>query len=333
MPSAIKTTKEVKTYNEKIIRNILKQEREATALQLATLSGLSVATCGTLLKGFVKRGEVFETEAELSTGGRRPRIFKLNLEYEILVGMGIKTEGGKSSIDVVVANLLGEAIETVRNQTLSITVEEITASLEQVIQKYPTCTKVAIGIPGVVRDGRIEYCDAPNLAHTDLLALLRSTFDLRFSIENELTFSLLGFYNKQAYKEPKTIGLLTLVDGHPPGVRFILDGKPYKGNSNFSGEIAALPVERSSAELVRKIHNPEEYLETVSKILISITTIINPHSIVLTGELLRFMDITDLKKKCLEWLPSSHIPHLEIMEDAVDCYFNGLIDALLELQE
>nr|WP_318539116.1 ROK family protein [Terribacillus saccharophilus] len=330
MSDVINTTKAVKIQNEKIIRNILRQKREITALQLSKISGLSVATCGNILKSFVSRGEVFETETELSTGGRRPRVFKLNVDYEILVGMCIRTEGGKNAIEVVIANILGEEIETVCKQLLSITVDEIILLLEEITKRYPTCTKVAIGIPGVVRDGRIENCDAPRLAQIDLVSLLRRKFNLSFYIDNELTFSLLGFYREQSYSNPKTIGLLTLVDGHPPGVRFILDGKPYAGNSNFAGEISLLPVDSNPQELVRKIHEPKEYLEPVSKILTAITAVINPHSIVLTGELLRIMDIADIKKRCMEWIPSSHLPQLEVMADVTQCYFNGLIHVLLD---
>lgn len=330
MSDAIKTTKAVKIQNEKIIRSILRQKREVTALQLSKISGLSVATCGSILKSFMTRGEVLETETEQSTGGRRPRVFKLNAHYEILIGMCIRTEGGKNAIEVVIADMLGDKIETVCKQIPSITVDAIILFLEDITKRYPAITKVAIGIPGVVRDGRIENCDAPGLAQTNLVSLLRRKFNLSFYIDNELTFSLLGFYREQSYSDPKTIGLLTLVDGHPPGVRFIIDGKPYAGNSNFAGEISLLPVDSNPQELIRKIHEPTEYLEPVSKILTSIMALINPHSIVLTGKLLRIMDIADIKRKCMEWIPSSHLPKIEVMADVTQCYFNGLIRVLLD---
>ena len=78
-------TKMVRKINSDVIRKVLRKNEELTKAEISSLTGLSIATCGNLLKLMVESGEVIEGELEQSTGGRPARRYRYNVEKNLLL--------------------------------------------------------------------------------------------------------------------------------------------------------------------------------------------------------------------------------------------------------
>lgn len=62
----------------------------------------------------------------------------------------------------------------------------------------------------------------------------------------------------------------------------------------------------------------------------SLTAVINPKTIALTGEQFRQEDVQHILESCLEIIPAEHMPQLILLDDPDDDYMNGLIAITLE---
>ena len=78
-------TKMVRKINSDVIRKVLRKNEELTKAEISSLTGLSIATCGNLLKLIVESGEVIEGELEQSTGGSRHADIVIMLEKNLLL--------------------------------------------------------------------------------------------------------------------------------------------------------------------------------------------------------------------------------------------------------
>lgn len=62
----------------------------------------------------------------------------------------------------------------------------------------------------------------------------------------------------------------------------------------------------------------------------SLTAVINPRTIALTGEQFRQEDVQQILESCLEIIPAEHMPQLILLDDPDDDYMNGLIAITLD---
>lgn len=65
----------VKRINQELIKEALKAMKQGTKAAVASVTGLSIATCGNILNELVETGEVIETELEASSGDARQGVF------------------------------------------------------------------------------------------------------------------------------------------------------------------------------------------------------------------------------------------------------------------
>jgi hypothetical protein len=154
----MRTTK-VRELNTEKIRNCLKRLNNATKLELSEKTGLSVATCGNLLREMLKTEEVYEIAPAESTGGRPSKRFVYNSNYKFVSGIYLRMEGTKRTINVNVSNLIGENIDDISYDFEDITLQDLEFVIELILKKYPKIAVIALGVPGVVKNGYLGYCD------------------------------------------------------------------------------------------------------------------------------------------------------------------------------
>lgn len=148
----------VKRINIELVKNTLKTMEYGTKSSIASVTGLSVATCGNILNELLQTGEVIETELEEPNGGRPARRYKFNADYSYIVCLYVKTEGGVNSLTYGIANLIGEVIEEKTMILDLIDYDVIDNQIEELIEKHGNIKAIGIGIPGVVHKGVIGVC-------------------------------------------------------------------------------------------------------------------------------------------------------------------------------
>ncbi|KAB7672168.1 ROK family protein [Bacillus sp. B1-b2] len=330
MNSFIRNTSQLKRMNIELVKNVLKTQGISTKAGIAKQAQLSVATCGTILNELVANGEVLEKEPEESSGGRPAIKYEYNANYGFIINLIVRVEVETFTMQYNVVNLVGEVITEVKQEVESITVDEIDRLIETIIEEYNNVCVIGIGIPGVVNAGVIGVCDISELIGINLGFYLEEKYNVLVTVENDMNITGYGFYHEQEYEEEKTFAIVTFPKNHFPGASFIVDGLILSGNTKFGGEISFLPFGVKRETQLKQLNTEEGFIQLAIKTLTSIIAIINPVTIVITGELPKEEQINQLYTGCLEYIPKEHMPNLLIQNDTQNEYLAGLATFSLE---
>lgn len=326
MSSAI----ELKHLNIERVKTILRSRESCTKISLANATGLSVATCGNILKELLATGEVIEINLAESTGGRPSRRFVYNKDYSHVLVIYARIEQGKESLVYAVANLIGEVIFEGRTEYDRLTLGDIDDIVKQFIAKYPTIKVLALGLPGVVKDGRTEICDIGSLSNIDFVQYFDNRYSVAVAAENDVNCTALGYYNKARYAEDENLVYVYYPIGSCPGAGIIINGQILAGTTNFAGEVAYLPHYVNSGEGETPQTDAIPFVQSVSKTVQSINCLINPETIVLSGFCFTDEMVSSIQQALESLVPQAHMPGIAYEVDIHESYTYGLITIALE---
>ncbi len=326
----IHNTIHVKQINTEVIKKTLKSLTSATKANLAQATGLSIATCGTILNELLTTGEVLEHEQEDSHGGRPAKKFMYNAHFSYIACIYIKAEETRHSLTYTVANSIGQYIESGHEEVSSVNATIIDHLIERLIHTYGNIKAIGIGIPGVAHQGMIQICDASELIGVPLESQLNEKYGIDIIIENDMNLTAYGFYQKQQYDQDKTIAVVTFIKGSFPGAGLMIDGHIHKGNTRFAGEISFLPFGITREEQYAQLHQSSTFIPLAAKMLISLIATINPEKIALTGDQIHSEQVKDLYNACLEYIPVEHMAELHMLKEPDQDYMHGLVSMTLE---
>ena len=326
----VNNTIRVKQVNVELIKTALKALKFGTKLTLANVTGLSVATCGNILNELLERGEVIEADLEQPNGGRPARRFIYNANYSYIACIYVSNEGGIYRTIHAVTNLIGEIIEEHSVEVEIINYEVIDNLIEKLIYNYENIMAIGIGVPGLVHRGVIVACDMEELVDIPLATRLKAKYNLEITVENDMNLIVYGFYKKQNYDEVKTIAVVIFPRDNCSGAGIMVDGHIIRGNTNFAGEVSYLPFDISRGEQIKQLNNVDNVSPLMVKTIVSIIAVINPETIVVTGNLIRLDMLEKFSNGCRATIPQEHMPQIIIQENMQDDYINGLISITLE---
>lgn len=326
MSSAI----ELKQLNIERVKTILRSKESCTKISLANATGLSVATCGNILKELLATGEVIEINLAESTGGRPSRRFVYNKDFSHVLVVYARIEKGRISLVYTVSNLIGEVIFEGRAEYDGLTLGDIDDIVNEFIGKYPTIKVLALGLPGVVKDGRTETCDISSLSNIDVVQYFEERYSLSVAAENDVNCTALGYYNKAGYAEDENLVYVYYPIGSCPGAGIIINGQILVGVTNFAGEVAYLPHYVNSDEGETTQIDTLPFVQSVAETVTSINCLINPKTIVLSGFCFTDKVVASIRQAVESLLPQVHIPYIAYEVDIHESYTRGLITIALE---
>ena len=326
----INNSSRVKQINVELVKTALKAVPFGTKLTIANATGLSVATCNTILNELLERGEASEADFEQPNGGRPARRFMYNANYSYIACIYVSNDGGVYQITHAVTNLMGDSIEENSIEVKIINYEVIDTLVESLINRYENIKAIGIGIPGIVHRGIISAVDIEELMDVPLATRLKDKYNLKVIVENDVNLMAYGFYKKQNYDEDKNIAVVNFPKNNGAGAGIILEGHIIRGNTNFAGEVSYLPFEESREEQLKQTSCADDFFPFMVKTIGSIIVIINPETIVLTGGLIRSNMQGEFSIACKKRIPHEHMPQIRIEENMQDDYINGLVAITLE---
>ncbi|MFS0869139.1 ROK family protein [Paenibacillus xylanilyticus] len=325
-------TMRVKKMNQELVRQTLKTMRQGTKSMVAQATGLSVATCRSILLDLLDAGELVELDLEESSGGRPAQIYKYNENYSYIVCLMVKAGIDQHSITYAVVNLAGEAVEKGCEMTELEQMNDafIYQLIDRLIENYPQIRAVGIGVPGAVHQGVINVSDIPNLVHVPLAASIREKHGVEVIVENDMNLTVYGLYQKQEYEDEKSIVVATFIEGSFPGAGIMIDGHIHRGNTRFAGEIAFLPLGLTHDEQFRQLHNRDTFHPLAARAISSLIVVMNPETLALTGNLVQPADVDIIRNECLKYIPEMHMPQFRLLDEPDEDYMYGLITMTLE---
>lgn len=329
----ISNTAQVRSYNIEIVKNALKALPYGTKNTVSKLTGLSVATCNTLLNELAETGEILEVQDMTSTNsvGRPAKEYRFNECFSYILCIYATTIGGHRKLHYGVMDLLGQIVESESVDKKLLDYQEIEELVAALIQKYPSINAIGFGIPGIVnREMTVEGCDIEALNGCPLRRRLMDQFGVDVVVDNDMNLIAYGFYQEEAPEEDSSMALVSFFEKVCAGCGIIINGTIFHGSTNFAGEVSYLPFEMNHTEQLQLLSTREGVLKLVSKMLSSLAAVINPTQIVLTGSPIQEDMLEELIELCEVCIPEQHMPKLRYSADIDHYYLQGLCALTLE---
>ncbi|MBR5470924.1 MAG: ROK family transcriptional regulator [Oscillibacter sp.] len=325
---------EIRQWNIERIRNAVQHHETCTKADIARETGLSMATCSTALKEMQENGEIVKVD-QIGIGiGRPSDLFAYNRDFLHVLCIAIYEDDHMINIELSVADALGTPIHSKHFIRHDLHVNDIETLVKQHIDDDALIKSVGIGIPGVVVDDVIEFCDIKPLEKVNFAQLFSQQYHVDVTVKNDMNIVTYYLYHKDSncpgdfavmyYPDYKATGYV--------GCGIVVDGRILRGNSMFSGELFHLAsaygisfdeqknmlLERSSFQKLAALH------------LMSVICTVNPSNAVIMGNHVTQEDIDAIRQLCLEHISSRHLPALEFSNDIYTHYSNGLIRQTLD---
>ena len=331
MKQIVSNTAQVKNYNVQIVKNAFKALSSGTKTTISRITGLSVATCNTILNELDATGEILEVSSESSSVGRPAKVYRFNENYFYICCIYMSYENNQNILNYAIVNLLGNVIKDESMIKDCIDYDEIENLVQELIHQYKNIEAIGLGIPGVVtRKNVIDFCDIEELANCALAERLADKFGKHVVIENDMNLIAYGFYQAEEYEENTSIAVVSFFKDNWPGSGIIVDGHIIHGNTNFAGEVSYLPFGCTHNEQKQLLKDRAGIIQIASKAICSLAAIINPETIVMTGKILTDSMLKEICNSISEVIPTTHIPQVILENNINKYYLNGLSSMTLE---
>ena len=332
----ISNVNQVKNHNVALIKNTLKSIESGTKNTVSQLTGLSVATCNTILNELALTGEIIETASAAPTIGRPPKSYRFNESFAYVLCL-FTFEEGEFTLNSAVTDLLGTIITDDTKSYPKITTKVILEYIAEKIEEEPRIRYISLGISGFYYNNKVQSSGIADINGVDLKSIIEEEFGLPCTIENDTNAMAFGVYSyadrlAECREENKNIALLAYFKGRSPGSGIIIDGSIHIGNTSFAGEVSHLVFKNIASPIdldhfVDEEEHPfpaENVLESASTCLVALTCTVNPDTVVFTGEAMNDDMLIDIRKEAEKYIPCEHIPHLVYGSDVRKYYFWGL---------
>lgn len=212
----------------------------ATITDLSKELNMSIPTTTKFVNEMCASGYLDEY-GKLETGeGRRPNLYGLNAESGYFIGVDVK----KFSISIGLMNFKGDLVEHDENidfksentsEALDFICQQITSFIDKTDVDSSNILNANINLSGRVNPETGYSYSFFNFSEEPLTKILSDKLGLPVSIENDSRAMAYGEFAKGCVKGEKNVLFINASWGLGMGI--IIDGKPYKGKSGFSGEI------------------------------------------------------------------------------------------------
>lgn len=325
MKHQIKSVNEVKNHNTLLILNALKKMPFGTKSEVAAETGLSIATCNTILNELTRSNRVFETAGDAPASGRPPKLYEYNANCAHVCCVYLTHENFHKLFHFAFVNLLGEIIERGELEFEYIDGNTVVNTLEELISRDPLISKISIGFSGYLMEGKITSSGIPELWGFPIKKVVSEHFQMETHCNNDMNLITYGLFHSISPHSRDPFCAIALFKGRCPRGGCIVDGEIVKGFSNYAGEV--LHLNASSEPFWSDIS--KHYDEAVKKsalIVSSYITVVNPRMIVMTGLNASGNMVQDIITECKKEILPEHIPDIIYIEDVSNYYIKGLFE-------
>lgn len=326
----MKDSADIRKVNKHKIQKILWEGGQYTKQQLSVKTGLSIATCNTLLNEMEQSGEVTGEKRRLQDVGRESVCYRINEDFETFLCIYFELLDGERVLTLYLLSAVGNILEQSRKHLEVIDYDAVAAEIERVHGQHQNISQMIVGTPSIAENGVIRHSDIPELEDTALVKRLEQDFHIPVYMENDMHLKAYGYYRKCG-REDETVTLANFPAHVLPGTASVHQGIILKGKNQFAGMVGFLPygiqLEEELGVLEKSTCRP-----LVSKAVTAVIAVINPGIIVLTGNLLSKESLKWLRQDCLRYIPEEYMPVLVYENDLDGYYLEGMYQKALDLK-
>ena len=327
----MKDSADVKRENKSQIRRLLISGNSYTKQQVAIQTGLSVASCNTYLNEMAITGEVIGEKQKLHDVGRNAVVYKLNEDFERILCSYFEFIQGVKSITTAVFSPIGRLLHQQTNQYDILDSTIIVQNIFDALERFPNVSQIVVGTPSIAENGVIRHSDILELENVPLKALLEENFRMPVSIANDMHYKVYGYYRQEQISD-KIVTLINYPSGVLPATATVHKGVLLTGKNLFAGMVGFMDYGMSQKQQIEKLHRPtaEPFIVQATVALISI---LNPHQLLFTGDLLQESDLKRIYTACEKSIPREYMPDFVFLPSTEEYYLKGMYWAAIDRKE
>ena len=327
----MKDSAAIKKENKTLIRRLLVSGESFTKQQIALQTGLSVASCNTYLNEMEAAGEVIGEKQRHRDVGRAASAYRLNEDFESILCVYFELIRQTKSLSAAVFSPSGNIRYRNVRALARLDAAAVEQEIETLLGQFPNCSQILVGTPSIAENGIIRHSDIPELEDVPLKAVLEAKFHLPVFLANDMHYKVYGYY-RQEQCEDKIVTLVNYPSGVLPGTATVNKGVLLTGKNLFAGMVGFLDYGMDRKEQIQLLYRPtaEPFIVRASIALISI---LNPHRLLFTGDLLEKGDLERIDRACRKWIPEEYMPEFVFIPSTEEYYLKGMYWTAVDRKE
>ena len=321
----------IRKENKKAIYQYMLNGNQYTKQQVSAQTGLSVATCNTLLNDMATQGLITAASKQAGEVGRSSVLYQINEDFESYLAVHFFVVNHQRWIEYLILSPSGKIRAKVSGKYDVVDFGQVESVIEKALQDYPNVSQIIIGTPSIAQFGEIRHCDIPELENVSLVEKLEQRFTLPVAMENDMHHKAYGYY-KLSGNEEDVISLGYFSDHVLPGTATIHKGTIIRGAHSFAGMTGFLPYDVSKEEQLAMLE-PDTCIPFITKSICAIIVLLNPGTIVLTGNLVNEAMLERVIEKCKEDIPTEYLPEFKIADSFDKYYYEGMYQLAVDRKE
>lgn len=318
----MKDSAAIKRENKAQIHRLLLSGEAYTKQQIALQTGLSVASCNTYLNEMENSGQVIGEKQKLHDVGRNAAVYKLNEAYESILCIYFELIQGIKSITTAVLSPTGRLLHREVCRLDPLDADGVTQAVAQAVKQFPNTSQIMVGTPSIAEHGVLRHSDIPELENVPLKDILEAAFRLPVFIANDMHYKVYG-YSRQEQLSDQIVTLVNYPSGVLPGTATVHKGVLLTGKNLFAGMVGFLDYGMSREQQLQTLHRPGAE-PLIVQAAIALISILNPHRLVLTGDLLQENDLERIRAACQRCIPSEYMPDFVFIPSTDRYYLMGM---------
>ena len=228
----------IRDINRQIVLNYVRDRSPISRAEIARQTDLHRSTVSVIVDNLLVDGTITEIGEGVSTGGRKPKLYKLRTGEPSAIGIDLTPR----TTTIAVADLAGNILEKETFST-SPDVEFMTA---QILDRVTRLTKsngnagleIGLSVPGLVdsRTGEVFHIPYFDWRNWDICSKLELATGSRVTVENDANATALAelWFGHELVRKTDTFLMVLVGDGIGTGI--IFDGQIYRGEKGAGGE-------------------------------------------------------------------------------------------------
>jgi predicted NBD/HSP70 family sugar kinase len=321
---------QLKEYNLRVVRQAIKSLRTATRQQVATAAGLSTVTVATLLQSLIDSTEALVGDSIPSNGGRPSVQYHFNANHSHILVLFTRETDGQDTVYYRVADLYGSIIDAGERAMTPDSLMAFEPLIDRMIERHPNIRSIGFCLPGIEINGTVVTTDYPALVGTPLIPHFQQKYGLPVLFENDVNAAAVGFAQLHPLAPLDTIAYLYFPKKYPPGSGLLIEGKLFRGKAHYAGEVSYLPlsIDWMDPGLYSSLENSTQ---AVARVITSLSSVLNPHRVVLQAEFLGEDGLKGIQACCERLLPEAARPELIRSTDFTGDLQAGIVSLTLGL--
>lgn len=318
----MKSSADIRKDNKKTVYRFMLNGKSCTKQQVSQGTGLSVATCNTLLNDLCAQGIVTGERKQLAEVGRSSVLYQIRPGHESYLAIRFTLAGGKRWVESLVFSATGQVLSKSLQPADSVSCMLLEEIVSEAAAAYPNLGQIIISIPGITRDGIIKHCDIPELENLPVKQALERKFSLAVAMENDMHHKAYGYYTIHGNQDA-VISLCCFPSHFLPGTATIHKGSVIQGANGIAGMLGFLPCDLPPKEQ-EAVLNREQCVPLVTQSIRALIALLNPDSIVLTGDLIDGALLKEIRERCGRDIPPEYMPVFTILDSFDEYEYEGM---------